>query len=149
MAEEGCCCLPLPRRRSRCSARHLLTSRQPCKVLLYPEEGWARSAMSSYWILAPCWWSWSRCKVIEVTGTRRFTTKAQMISSDHSLCIIGSFKKMNIDPDFKLSLTSNVTMADFNMGYMMTGSLERGHKKKNSYQTTHFAIIQRTDFSNS
>jgi hypothetical protein len=41
------------------------------QVLLYPEEGWARSAMSSYWILAPCWWSWSRCKVIEVTGTRR------------------------------------------------------------------------------
>ncbi|KAL2737397.1 hypothetical protein V1477_012353 [Vespula maculifrons] len=41
------------------------------KVLLFPEEGWARSASSSYWTLTPFWWSRSRCKVVEVAGTRR------------------------------------------------------------------------------
>jgi len=41
------------------------------KVLLYPEEGWARSAVSSYWTLTPTWWNRSKCKVVEVTGTRK------------------------------------------------------------------------------
>jgi hypothetical protein len=41
------------------------------QVLLFPEEGWARSASSSYWTLTPAWWSRSRCKVVEVAGTRR------------------------------------------------------------------------------
>jgi hypothetical protein len=42
------------------------------QVLLFPEEGWARSASSSYWTLTPAWWSHSRCKVVEVAGTRRW-----------------------------------------------------------------------------
>lgn len=42
------------------------------QVLLFPEEGWARSASSSYWTLTPFWWSRSRCKVVEVAGTRRW-----------------------------------------------------------------------------
>jgi hypothetical protein len=41
------------------------------QVLLFPEEGWARSASSSYWTLTPAWWSRNRCKVVEVAGTRR------------------------------------------------------------------------------
>nr|CAD7258735.1 unnamed protein product [Timema shepardi] len=40
------------------------------RVLLFPEEGWARSASSSYWTLTPSWWSSSRCQVVEVAGTR-------------------------------------------------------------------------------
>ncbi|CAG9111916.1 unnamed protein product [Plutella xylostella] len=40
-------------------------------VLLFPEEGWARSASSSYWTLQPSWWRRERCKVVEVAGTRR------------------------------------------------------------------------------
>ncbi|XP_046675132.1 uncharacterized protein LOC124363903 [Homalodisca vitripennis] len=142
------CCLPLFRRPvPRSTARNMLWAHKPCKVLLYPEEGWARSAMSSHWLLLPCWWSRSRCTVVEVTGTRRFTTQAEMTNNGHNVCIVGSFKKTVGDPDFKLNLTCNVSMADFNMGYMMTGSLERGHRKKNVYQMTHFAIIQRIDFS--
>lgn len=41
------------------------------KVLLYPEEGWARTATNSYWLLSIPWWNRSRCKVIQVAGTRR------------------------------------------------------------------------------
>jgi hypothetical protein len=44
------------------------------QVLLFPEEGWARSASSSYWTLTPAWWSRSRCKVVEVAGTRRWVS---------------------------------------------------------------------------
>ncbi|XP_050549207.1 uncharacterized protein LOC126910579 isoform X1 [Daktulosphaira vitifoliae] len=118
----------------------------PNKVLLYPEEGWARSAVSSYWTLTPIWWNRSKCKVVEVTGTRKYTTIAKMVDIDNGkLCIIGSFKK-RIDPDFKLCLTSDVNTADFNMGYSLTGSLECGSTKNNSFQTTHFAVIRRRDF---
>nr|CAD7199464.1 unnamed protein product [Timema douglasi] len=42
------------------------------RVLLFPEEGWARSASSSYWTLTPSWWSSSRCQVVEVAGTRSY-----------------------------------------------------------------------------
>ncbi|XP_065218690.1 uncharacterized protein LOC135844415 [Planococcus citri] len=119
----------------------------PNKVILYPEESWARSAASSYWTLSPTWWNCSRCKVVEVTGTKRFTAQAKMIETDSgNLYIVGSFKKC-AEPDFKLVLTANITIADFNMGYCMTGSLERGSHKLNTYQTTHFAVIRRAEFN--
>ena len=41
------------------------------QVLLYPEEGWARTATNAYWLLSIPWWNRNRCKVVEVTGTRR------------------------------------------------------------------------------
>uniref|UniRef100_A0A182WEE3 Uncharacterized protein n=1 Tax=Anopheles minimus TaxID=112268 RepID=A0A182WEE3_9DIPT len=43
----------------------------PSQVLLYPEEGWARSAASSYWTIAPCRWRRNRCIVEEVAGSRK------------------------------------------------------------------------------
>ncbi|KAF7389821.1 hypothetical protein HZH68_011678 [Vespula germanica] len=46
----------------------------------------------------------------------------------------------------QLYLTSNVSSSDFNMGYSMTGTLERGCKKTNSFQMTHFAVIRRRDY---
>lgn len=60
-----------------------------------------------------------------------------------SISICQSFKLLNF---FQLYLTSNVTAADFNMGYSMTGTLERGCKKTNTFQMTHFAVIRRKDF---
>jgi len=46
----------------------------------------------------------------------------------------------------QLCLTSNVSTSDFNMGYSMTGTLERGSKKSNSFQMTHFVVIRRRDY---
>ncbi|KAE8749040.1 hypothetical protein FOCC_FOCC004207 [Frankliniella occidentalis] len=55
------------------SCRKLLRKRDgPSKVVLFPDEAWARNATSSYWTLTPVWWSRSRCVVVEVSGTRRF-----------------------------------------------------------------------------
>ncbi|XP_070520811.1 uncharacterized protein [Cardiocondyla obscurior] len=56
--------------RGKCCKKLLRYNGYPNKVLLFPEEGWARSASSSYWTLTPFWWSRSRCKVVEVAGTR-------------------------------------------------------------------------------
>ncbi|KAI5642121.1 hypothetical protein NE865_05813 [Phthorimaea operculella] len=115
-------------------------------VLLFPEEGWARSASSSYWTLQPCWWKRSRCKVVEVAGTRRHSTHARMVvSGGNAVHIVGTFKHLGTDADFKLYLTTNVTQADFNMGYTMTGTLERGCKSTNNFQVTHFAVLRRCD----
>ncbi|XP_071439155.1 uncharacterized protein [Hetaerina americana] len=130
----------------KCCRKMLRPGGSPSKVLLFPEEGWARSASSSYWTLSPAWWSHSRCKVVEVAGTRRYSTQAKMVDNGTgTLFIVGSFKRMVTDPDFKLYLTSNVTNSDFNMGYSMTGTLERGSKEANSFQMTHFAVIRRGD----
>ncbi|PNF23722.1 hypothetical protein B7P43_G01073 [Cryptotermes secundus] len=78
---------------------------------------------------------------------RRYSTQAKMVDTGTgNLYIVGSFKRMSPDPDFKLYLTSNVSTSDFNMGYSMTGTLERGSKKSNSFQMTHFAVIRRRDY---
>ncbi|BES91661.1 Hypothetical protein NTJ_04470 [Nesidiocoris tenuis] len=160
MAGNGCrgfdCCLcliprgapspptpPMPKPPTPVSCKKIL--KKTNKVLLYPEEGWARSAASSYWTLTPCWWSRSVCTVVEVAGTRRYTTRAKMVESDTgNLSIVGSFRKNVPDPDFKLWLTSSISIADRNMGYCMTGNLDRGNKSSQSsaYQTTHFAVIR-------
>ncbi|XP_053987558.1 uncharacterized protein LOC128892131 isoform X2 [Hylaeus anthracinus] len=62
--------------RGKCCKKLLRYNGYPNKVLLFPEEGWARSASSSYWTLTPFWWSRSRCKVVEVAGTRRGSRNA-------------------------------------------------------------------------
>ncbi|XP_071652738.1 uncharacterized protein [Temnothorax longispinosus] len=87
----------------KCCKKLLRYNGYPNKVLLFPEEGWARSASSSYWTLTPFWWSRSRCKVVEVAGTRRYSTQAKMVDTGTgTLYIIGSFKRMTTDPDFKV-----------------------------------------------
>lgn len=43
----------------------------------------------------------------------------------------------------QLNLTSNITTADYNMGYCLTGSLERGCKKTSKFHQTHFVVIRR------
>lgn len=43
----------------------------------------------------------------------------------------------------QLYLTSNISLADYNMGYCLTGTLEKGYKKTNKFQQTHFVVIRR------
>ncbi|CAG5094930.1 Protein of unknown function [Cotesia congregata] len=87
-------------------------------VLLFPEEGWARSASSSYWTLTPFWWSRSRCKVVEVAGTRRYTTQAKMVDTGTgTLYIIGSFKRQTVDPDFKMTHFAVIRRRDYEKAY--------------------------------
>ena len=60
--------------------------------------------------------------------------------------VLGVFPKScpSSEPHFKLSLTGNISAADFNLGYLMTGTLERGQASvKSSLQLTHFAVIRR------
>uniref|UniRef100_A0A182FU26 Uncharacterized protein n=1 Tax=Anopheles albimanus TaxID=7167 RepID=A0A182FU26_ANOAL len=60
--------------RGKCCKKLLRYNGYPNKVpgvLLYPEEGWARSAASSYWTIAPCRWRRNRCIVEEVAGSRK------------------------------------------------------------------------------
>ncbi|XP_063706380.1 uncharacterized protein LOC134835432 [Culicoides brevitarsis] len=130
--------------RGKCCKKLLRVNGYPNKVLLYPEESWARSAASSYLYLTPCRWRRSTCIVEEVAGSRKISTHAKMVSAGAgALLIVGSFKKRVPDPDFKLYLSSNISLADYNMGYCITGTLERGCKRTNQFQTTHFAVIRR------
>ncbi|CAG9111919.1 unnamed protein product [Plutella xylostella] len=76
----------------------------------------------------------------------RHSTHARMVASGgNAVHVVGTFKHMGTDADFKLYLTTNVTQADFNMGYTMTGTLERGCRSTNTFQVTHFAVLRRCD----
>ena len=50
------------------------------------------------------------------------------------------------DPDFKLSLSTNVSNADFQLGYCMTGTLERGCRADGRMEMTHYAMIKRKGY---
>ncbi|EDW33322.1 GL20522 [Drosophila persimilis] len=165
-------------------------------ILLYPEEGWARTASSSYWTITPCWWQPNRCRIVEFSGTQRRATKAQMLPLEQqgSLLIAGHFGRSTPvasastaaaasgtvaatptsagsgagatttaaattgprsrskgcdksqparNDEFKLYLTSNISMEDYNMGYCLTGFVERRCQLTNTFQMTHFAVIKR------
>ena len=121
----------------------------PNKVMLFPYEGWARPASLSYWILKTPWWSRKRCKIVEVSGMKKTATKGKMKDMGNgTMCITGKFKSESAtsDPDFKLQLTTNVSNTDFQLGYSMTGTLERGDRKKGKLEMTHYAMIKRKGY---
>ncbi len=45
----------------------------------------------------------------------------------------------------QLNLTSHVSNEDFQLGYSMTGVVERSFEKYMSFQTTHLAFVKRKD----
>lgn len=55
---------------------------------------------------------------------------------------VANDKEKEID-EFQLYLTSNISMEDYNMGYCLTGFVERRCHQTNTYQMTHFAVIKR------
>jgi len=93
-----------------------------CRVLLYPDEGWARPAALSSWLLLPVWWSRSRCRVVELCGTRRATAvgkiSAPAAGNGNHVTVVGRFKEdaaaattTTVDGggrDFKLTLSTDV-----------------------------------------
>ena len=79
-------------------------------------------------------------------GTSRIATKGKMSDlGNGSMTIVGKFKGQ-ADPDFKLTLTTNVSNTDFQLGYSITGTLERGDRKKEKMEMTHFAMIKRKGY---
>jgi len=124
-----------------------------CRVLLYPDEGWARPAALSSWLLQSVWWSRSRCRVVELCGTRRATAVGKISAAagnGNHVTIVGKFKDdvaTVVDGrDFKLTLSTDVTNADFQLGYCMTGTLERGDRKSGCMQMTHYAMVKRKGY---
>lgn len=132
----------------KCCRKILNHEGSPNKIMLFPDEGWARNAPSAYWIVKRPWWSRSICKITEVSGTRRHATWGKITDlGKGTMYIKGKFKKSE-EPDCKMYLTSHVSSSDFRMGYSMTGILERGNKKNGKLQFTHFAMIRRRDHEN-
>lgn len=63
-----------------------------------------------------------------------------------NVTISGKIKDKS-NSDFKMHLTSNVSNADFQLGYCVTGTLERGSKKaEKGLNLTHYAMIKRKGY---
>ncbi|CAH1795227.1 unnamed protein product [Owenia fusiformis] len=119
----------------------------PNKILMFPYEGWAQPASLTYWVIKTTWWSTKRCKIIEVSGTKKRTTKAKIKDAGKgTMQIKGTFKDELVDPDFRVILSTQVSSTDFQLGYSMTGTLERGEKASNKLQMTHYAMIKRKGY---
>lgn len=134
--------------RGKCFKKLLRHDGLPLKVLLFPYEGWAQPAVLSHWtLIKTSWWSKKRCKIVEVCGTRKYTTTAKMVDQGNGgLLLKGRFKKNASAPDFRLRLSTNVSSMDFQKGYSLTGTLERGDRRRGGMQLTHFAMIKRKGY---
>lgn len=120
----------------------------PNKLFLHPCESWAHPSGVTYWMIKTPWWSKKKCKVIEVNGTQKYTGKGKMVDTGKGQMVISGKMKDNIPSGrhFKLILSSDVSNEDFQMGYCMTGTLERASEKKDAMETTHFAVIKRKGY---
>lgn len=78
----------------------------------------------------------------------RSTTQAKLIDAGQgTVYVVGSFKgTSDPEPEFKLALTSRISKTDVNLGYAMTGTLERGYGDE--LQPTHFAVLRRCEWNN-
>ena len=79
----------------------------------------------------------------------RSTTQAKLIDAGQgTVYVVGSFKdSADPEPEFKLALTSRISRHDVNLGYAMTGTLERGYNG-HDLQPTHFAVLRRCEWNN-
>ncbi|XP_039273529.2 uncharacterized protein LOC120347569 [Styela clava] len=114
------------------------------KVLLYPEEEWAKNAKTVQWTIKLNRW-WKRyCTVVEscAGGTQTHSAVARISQNrDGTLTITGRFKRLDT-PDFKLHLSARISQSDIQNGYLMTGALQQGDIKRSiGMEITHFAVI--------
>ena len=71
-------------------------------------------------------------------------SQGRMVDKGNGTTVItGRFKGHVTAPDFRMVLTTNVSNADFQMGYCVTGTLERG---KGELQLTHYAMVKRRGY---
>ena len=156
--------------RGGCCRQALRREGQANRVLLFPYEGWARPASITYLILKVPWWSRTRCKVVEVRGSQRTSGRGKIADSGKGrVSISGRFKAPAAgagpagqagqtgqagpagpagqqQTDFRLLLSTDVSNADFHLGYSITGVLERGDRKAGKLEMTHFAMIKRKGY---
>ena len=133
--------------RGKCCRKVFNYQGYPAKVLLFPYEGWAQPAMVSYWMIKTYWWNRSRVKIVEVAGAKKRTTKGKMSDKGSGAMVVsGKFKDNSASPDFRMTLTTNINNTDFQLGYCVTGTLERGDKKRGDLQLTHFAMVKRKGY---
>ena len=94
-------------------------------------------------------WTVEVTRCLQVTGTRRVSATGRMTttSSGGNFYVVGRFRDAPVaDPDFKLSLSTSVSNADFQLGYCMTGTLERGCRADGRMEMTHYAMIKRKGY---
>lgn len=119
----------------------------PNRILLFPYEGWAKPASQTYWIIKVPWWTKKRCKIVEISGTKRKTGKGKLKDCGTGTSILeGKFKQTTDAPYFRMFLSTDVTNSDFNLGYSMTGYLEQAYAKHDPMELTHYAMIKRKGY---
>lgn len=87
------------------------------------------------------------CAVTLALFCRHKTVGRVVPTREGEVVVEGTFRGHQ-DGDFRLVLTSAaLTPSDHRLGYLMTGSLERGDRKQGTWQTTHLAVTKRSGFS--
>lgn len=132
--------------RGKCCRKVFNYEGYPTKVMLFPYEGWAHPVPVTYWTLKTYWWNRSRCKIVEVSGTKKRSTKGKMSDKGSGSMVISGKFKNTPSPDFRMTLTTNISNEDFQLGYCVTGTLERGDKKKGDLQLAQFAMVKRRGY---
>lgn len=91
-------------------------------------------------------------ELLKFTSSPSKEEKLSSLPKCESLTPLSSNSKhltMTGDPtaeEFQLTLTTNVSNDDFQLGYSMTGVLEQGPKHSEALNTTHIAVVKRKGY---
>lgn len=135
------------------------------QVDLHPVESYAAAAPRARWLVElPRAWSLSSCcRVTELRGPlQRCAVKAKAgDKGEGCIEIKGAFPGGGGKPcapsrepaaeasglaNFRLRLTTAVSAEDFQRGYCLTGTVERGVDGAPEMTTTHFAVVKRKGY---
>ncbi|KAF7262156.1 hypothetical protein EG68_00873 [Paragonimus skrjabini miyazakii] len=119
-------------------------------VELHPLESWPFPTTRTHWRIKFCKLTFRWCQVVQLTAgrLRRCMTfaKVKFISSTSAMIVSGKFKDdfagRRDRAHFCLYLTTRVDDTEFRDGVELTGSLERGNRKKACWETTHYVCIK-------
>ncbi|VDP69303.1 unnamed protein product [Echinostoma caproni] len=122
-------------------------------IELHATDSWPFPTSETRWILQFYSFCTRWCRVTQIScgGLRKHTTfgRVKFVKPNAALIVTGCFDQdpaaQRNYPHFCLYLSTKVTDAEFHSGSLLSGSLQRGNRRKGLWETTHYALVQRKE----
>ncbi|TPP61704.1 hypothetical protein FGIG_08483 [Fasciola gigantica] len=125
-------------------------------IEFHETENWPYPTSGTRWHLQFFTFCSRWCRVTQVScgGTKTYSTIGwvKFIKSNSAVIVTGRFGKdmaaqQQDYPHFCLYLSTRVTDSEFHDGCLLSGSLQRGNRRRGVWETTHYAFVQRTEMT--
>ncbi|KAA0194001.1 hypothetical protein FBUS_02912 [Fasciolopsis buskii] len=125
-------------------------------IAFHETDSWPFPTSGMRWYLRFFTFSSRWCRVTQIScgGTKKHSTiaRAKFVDPNSALIVTGRFGNdvaaQRDYPHFCLYLSTKVTDTEFHNGSILSGSLQRGNRRRGVWETTHYAFVKRTETGN-